>query len=108
MSPRLTFDQTIGEVCDELEDVLLELRRVNRDDLRSEQINDVSYRITRINDEWARIMARRSASDTPVPRETDAARRAWHDMDADHVTTFERCPSAICRGAMPIPRTRDI
>jgi len=63
MSPRLTFDQTIGEICDELEDVMLELRRVNRDDLRSEQINDVSYRITRINDEWSRIMARRAPSD---------------------------------------------
>jgi len=70
MSPRLTFDQTIGEICDELEDVMLELRRVNRDDLRSEQINDVSYRITRINDEWARIMARRGPADPgPVPRD---------------------------------------
>ena len=63
MSPRLTFDQTIGEICDELEDVMLELRRVHRDELRSEQINDVSYRITRINDEWSRIMAGRAPSD---------------------------------------------
>jgi hypothetical protein len=33
------------------------------------------------------------------------AREAWHGMDSDHDEwTFADCPSAICRGDMPVPR----
>jgi hypothetical protein len=64
---RLTFDQTIGEIEDELEDVLLELRRINREDLRAEHVNGISYRITRINDEWARIMSRKAGDPSRRP-----------------------------------------
>jgi hypothetical protein len=64
------------------------------DGVRDEDVGRLTLEINARLDELALAVR--------IPKH-DGARRAWHDMDADHVETFEDCASAICRGVMPLP-----